>query len=299
MRALFLFLTLAFIPLAGLSAQDNLTIEHLQIDIWPEYDRQEVLIIYRLSLAESTPLPAKMKLRIPQASGAPFNLAMQDTDNRLYNLDYTINRSGDWLEVSFTTPSPTIQLEYYDPRLIKDNVQRTFEYQWPGDYAVHTLAMRVQQPVNASRMHIQPDLGSGKTEQDGLKYYMALFGSIEKGKPLTIQLSYQKPDNTLSSNLQPVQPIQPINQPIPNPINTNSLLPWLMAVIGLVLILSSFLWYFRTEKTKLHPKRQQNDALLEKKASQTSSTTASFCHLCGKRALPGDLFCRSCGARLR
>lgn len=299
MRALFLFLMLAFIPLAGLSAQDNLTIEHLQIDIWPEYDRQEVLIIYRLSLAESTPLPAKMKLQIPQAAGTPFNLAMQDTDNRLYNLDYTINRAGDWLEISFTTPSPTIQLEYYDPRLIKDNVQRTFEYQWPGDYAVHTLALRVQQPVNASRMYIQPDLGSGKTEQDGLKYYMALFGSIEKGKTLTIQLSYQKPDNTLSSNLQPVQPIQPVNQPIPSPINTNTLLPWLIAAIGLVLILSSFLWYFRTEKTKLYPKHQQNNALMEKKASQTSNTTASFCHLCGKSAMPSDLFCRSCGARLR
>ena len=108
--------------------QDTLLINQLQIDIWPEYDRPDVLVIYRIIVSSSNPLPIQMEMRIPLEANKPFNLAGKDINGMLYNLDYTTRMVGEWILVSFTTPSPEIQLEYYDPRLKINGTLRSFEY---------------------------------------------------------------------------------------------------------------------------------------------------------------------------
>ena len=50
-------------------AQNDITFAGLEIDLWPEYDRPDMLVIYRITLDNSVKLPAQLTLRIPAAVG--------------------------------------------------------------------------------------------------------------------------------------------------------------------------------------------------------------------------------------
>lgn len=79
-----------FIRAYYVSAQNEITLASLEIDLWPEYDRPDMLVIYRLTLDNSVKLPAQLTLRIPAAVGAPYNVAYEDAaDGMLYNLNYS------------------------------------------------------------------------------------------------------------------------------------------------------------------------------------------------------------------
>jgi hypothetical protein len=75
---------------AGLSAftvlaQDDVSFSKLEIDLWPEYDRPEVLVIYRISLDPAASLPADLTLRIPV--DAQVNaVAARQADGGLFNI---------------------------------------------------------------------------------------------------------------------------------------------------------------------------------------------------------------------
>jgi hypothetical protein len=306
-RWIVVFLLFIFLVTANaVQAQGSPVISHLQIEIWPEYDRPDVLIIYRMKLSEDTPLPAKLTLRIPSTAGNPFNVAMQDVDGMLYTLEYTIITDGDWIKITFVTPSSDVQIEYYDPNLVINQNKRSFEYIWPGDYPITNLGIRVQQPINALNMSITPDMGGGAPGQDGLVYYNALLGEKNANEPLSINLSYDKPDHILSSSLEPVLAVQENGPLIIESRPFANFLPWALAGMGVLLIAGGAIWYWRTGRAskkqspslKRHNKSQMGENGPEE-IDLTSSQQAVYCPQCGKRAVSGDLFCRSCGGKLR
>jgi hypothetical protein len=156
-----LILLAALLP-RPIQAQSDVQIERMQINIWPEYDRRSILIIYRFALAQDTSLPAELTISMPSAAQVPFNVAFEDVDGLLYTLDYTLQQNGEWIDITFTTPSPGVQVEFYDPDFERNGDQRGYEYTWPGNYLVRTMTVMVQQPVNATSMTIRPDIGRGR-----------------------------------------------------------------------------------------------------------------------------------------
>ena len=116
-----------FLPL-GVRAQTPLTLDSVQVQIWPEYDKPSVLVIYQMTLPATTPLPATVSVRIPTAAGDPNAVAVHQVDGSLINVDKTRQVSGDWATISFTTTGPEIQLEYYDPTLEINGSARHFQY---------------------------------------------------------------------------------------------------------------------------------------------------------------------------
>lgn len=283
-------------------AQSTPIINLLRIEIWPEFDRPDVLIIYHLTLTEETTLPARLTLRIPMEAGKPFNVAMQDVDGLLYTLEYSTSTDGDWIRITFITPSPDVQLEYYDPDLKIIEKQRIYDYVWPGDYPVNSLSVRIQQPISATNMMITPDMGGGAPSKDGLTYYNALLGAKKSDEPLSISFTYQKPDNILSSSLEPVQSVEAVGPLVIESRPFANFLPWVFAGMGVLLIAGGATWYWRTgraskkQSPKLHPSKNSQPG---EEAHPSSNPQEVYCFQCGKRATPGDLFCRSCGARLR
>ncbi|MCX8026088.1 MAG: hypothetical protein N3A60_12880, partial [Thermanaerothrix sp.] len=192
-------------------AQNEIALASLEIDLWPEYDRPEMLVIYRITLDNTVKLPAQLTLRIPAAVGAPYNVAYEDTaDGMLYNLNYSTRIDGEWLWLTFTTPSPTLQVEYYDPSLKKEGALRTFEYLWPGDYAVRDLTVVVQQPPTATAWTLIPSMGRGVIGNDGLTYYHYAVGELKAGTSFVLRLRYEKANDDLSAPMQAVQPAAPI-----------------------------------------------------------------------------------------
>jgi len=280
-------------------AQEDIKIGRLQIDIWPEYDRPDVLVIYRIVLSPENALPAKMEFRIPLEANKPLNLAAKDADGMLYNLDYTTRIEGDWIWVSFTTPSQEIQLEYYDPRLLKTDLTREFEYRWPGDYTVEETVIQIQEPINTTRMEISPDLGEGVPGNDGLTYYISSIGSLDQNTPFSIQIEYDKTDDTLSSSQVPVFPSEPIGQQTQGRTSLGEVIPWVLGVLGAVMIVGGGFWYWHTGRDIQKTRKKQRQARTLDDEEKTQPETAIYCHKCGKRAADGDLFCRVCGTKLQ
>lgn len=291
-----------FFPTLAL-AQAPLSLDKVEVDLWPEYDKPTMLVIYHIFLPSGTALPTTMNLRIPQAAGAPTNLAFRSQDGQLYNLDYSQAPAGDWSTVTFNTPATEIQLEYYDPGLNKNGSAHSFTYTWPGDYAVKTFAVQVQQPVGASALQVTPALGQGQPGESGLIYYNGSLGSVAASSQATVQLSYQKSSSDLSVQSLDVGPSAPINASTPGRQTVTDVLPWALGGLGILLIGFGGWWYWQTgrDRQTLQPRRRHLSRSAPAVEAVTSGGEAGiiYCHRCGKRADPEDVFCRSCGSRLR
>ena len=124
---LLLFFVIILLPNTRALAQNPIDFDLIQVDIQPEYDRPDVLVTYKINLASDVSLPAELKLHIPVESASPSSLVRRDMDGLLYPLPYTVNPAGQWLEISFTTSSSQVQLEYYDPNLVRNGRQRHFD----------------------------------------------------------------------------------------------------------------------------------------------------------------------------
>ena len=92
-------------PSAGAAPLRNPQLESMQIEIWPEYDRQAALVILRAALAADTKLPASVHLRIPASSGGPSAMAYSAAaGGNLLNLQYERKDAGDSITLQFSVP---------------------------------------------------------------------------------------------------------------------------------------------------------------------------------------------------
>ena len=289
----------------------SVTFDTVEVDLWPEYDQPSMLVIYHLILPTGTTLPASLSLHIPSSAGDPYNVASRQSDGQLYTMAFTRTVQGNFSEVDFTTTSLEIQFEYYDPGLNtasagnpypilkKGNNQRAYTFEWQGDYPVKTMNIQVQQPIGATQMVITPALGSGTAGEGGLVYYNGTVGAVPGGTQFKLSLSYQKPNDSLSASSLKVQTSAPITQQTPGRApNPLVYLPWILGGLGVVLAVGGGLWYrssSREEKAVFSRKPRLSRVV----SSDSDAGDRIYCHQCGKLAGQGDLFCRSCGTRLR
>lgn len=297
-----LFLIVFFLLPFGVRAQNPISLDSLQVQIWPEYDKPSVLVIYQMILSSTTTYPASVSVRIPTAAGEPHAVAVKQLDGNLYNVDYTRQVNGDWATISFTTTAPMIQLEYYDPTLEIDGTARYYQYVWPGDYGVTQFSMQVQQPAGATDMRISPSLGTGTTGADNLVYYTQDIGAVPTGQKITLTIEYNKSTDTLSAENLPVQPSAPIPQGKAADLNVSAWLPWILGIVGAGLIIGGIIWFWQSgrQRPASHTRRSRSKAgVKEPDRTVNTSEDAVYCSQCGKRASPGDLFCRSCGTKIR
>lgn len=290
-----------FIPF-GVRAQTLFSIDSLQVQIWPEYDKPGVLVIYQATLPAGTILPTTISMRIPSVAGEPNAVAVRQMDGSLYTVEHTRQVSGEWAAIRFTTTTLEFQLEYYDPSLQMDGDARHFQYVWPGDYAISQFIIQVQQPAGVSDIRLSPSLGSGTTGGDNLVYFTQDVGAIAAGQDIRITLDYNKATDTLSAESLPVQPSAPIPQSTVPDLNVSAWLPWLLGILGAGLIIGGIIWFWQSGKqpTARHKQRRRSRTTAGEPAHAVNpAEEAIYCSQCGKRASSGDLFCRSCGTQIR
>jgi hypothetical protein len=119
-------------------------------------------------------------------------------------------------------------VEYYDPGLQKSADQRHYEYTWPGDYAVETFNLEVQQPTGATEMQIKPGTVTVREGDDNLKYYRMNVGSLTLGQQFQITVDYKKSTDQLSAGNVPVEASGPLDGPNTGVASMTSRLPWLL-----------------------------------------------------------------------
>ena len=299
MRKWLLLFTLIVIGLfpVGVQAQSNIRFSSVVVDIQPDYDKPSVLVIYHFTLAADVALPASLELRVPiQAKDSINAVAVADSSGTLVLENYTTTESGDWIIISMQTSSRNIRVEYYDA-YIKDNNNRSYTYNWPGNYPVDAFSLSFMQPLDATDVKLTPDMGPGTVDANGLTYYSSAIGAMTVKQSYAFSLDYKKTTDRLSASLQTVQPSGPVSPSFLGNLANN--MPLILGGLGGSLVVAALvvgLFYWRKERRKSTRDLRKRHASTSQKGNLPGD---AYCNQCGKRAQPGDVFCRTCGSRLR
>jgi hypothetical protein len=298
-------MTLGFLFTITISgrAQQNISFSRLQIDLWPEYDRPSMLVIYRAEISPSVSLPVTLNIRIPAAVGEPNAVAETPPNSGPLNVEFTRTVEGEWSIIQLTATQREVQIEYYDPSIETDGIKRTYVYQWPGDYDVDRVIMLVQQPIGAENMQILPRLNNiTQNPENGIVYYSDDIGSFKSWETFERAVQYEKDSNSLTVEFLEIES-PPVDEATPGRVSLVNIIPWGIGSLGVIIIAAGLYWYWATGRGQATPQRAGRKASRKKpRALEESEQPLSqdiYCHQCGKRAAPGDKFCRACGTRLR
>jgi hypothetical protein len=277
-------------------AQEGITLASVEVNLWPEYDRAEMLVIEYILLTPDTPLPATVELRIPAGVSTPHVVAVGASPDLVTDqgVEFTTRSEGDWLMVSIQATGPAIQFEYYDPALKKDGTGRSYTYEWTSEYEVQNLTFTVQRPFDATELTTSPALQDGGIHPDQLQYYISQAISVPAGASQVVELSYEKPSDELSVSRLQVQPAG-VDENTPGRVSFSNSLPYVIGGLGVILIVGGIVYYWRSGRTT--SRRPRRRAGMNTDSEDGGGDV--YCHQCGARARAGDRFCRTCGARLR
>ena len=285
--ALLAYLLLPF----TVSAQEPLHLSSVVVDVWPEYDRQAVLVIERFSLVSDTRLPVSLTTHIP--TGVQINaIAANDPARGLINAPYESSTQGSKSELKITSISLKVQVEYYES-LNKDGVTRHIIYEWPADNIVDTLDINFLLPPAADNVKISPSPASTSPEQGGSTNYLIRATNPPTGQPFIVTIDYDRYTDDLGIASLPVEAVSTPGVSTPGRAFTPFPLPWVLGGVGFLLVLVSGVGIYRRRRD-LRASRGKRVRI-----SRQAKEQDIYCSQCGKRAQPGDTFCRTCGARLK
>jgi hypothetical protein len=277
---------------AGVAAsQGELVFSTLGIDLWPGYDRPGVLVIYRGTLAPGTALPAQLTLTIPAAAGAPSALAERRSDGQLVNLTYERRVDGEVAFIETTVTRPELQMEFYAPAITRADAAHSFDFAWPGDYAVGELTVTVQQPDLAQELVTEPPASRQAPGGDGFVYHTVPLGARATGETAEVSVTYEKVSDQLSVETRPAAPAA---TPAPPAAASRSSSDGevgtiVIAVLAILVVGALVSALIRARRTATPPSAGWR---------RESGAGARFCTQCSAAAGSADRFCHRCGAAL-
>ncbi len=303
---LVLVLFLAFL-VWPVQAQDTPTIANLELSLWPEFDRPEMLVIYRGVFASDTPLPLPVELRIPASVGRPTAVAYVGEGGQRFNLEYTTRAEDDWLVVMFQLATLGFQLEYYATLPIDSTGQREFTFAYTADYPVTELSLELQVPPTAEAFELDPVADSVIPESDGLTYHRVEIGPLAQGEMRSWTLTYQKSDSSLTVESLSQEEAAP---PAAEQEDNSTVLIFVIAFVALIAVGAGAYWLGRRTQplpaASSPPSRRQKRRTGRKEALSrrlpsvpTGRTDVLFCHECGTQLRSDSDFCHRCGVQVR
>jgi hypothetical protein len=320
------FLTLALTLLASVVAQAQAAtphIDNLLIELWPEYDRPEILVIYRAELSPETPLPAELTFRLPGYIEAMHAVAIQQ-DGQLVEVraeEVDLRYDGDDLYLTFPTSSPGVHFEYYDPNIITRQGQtRQLTFEFTASYAIRATNLEIQEPFQAQGFSLTPPPSRTFIGNDDLTYNLIEMTGLNPGESFELSATYQRSTDALSVERFGVGVSEHAADlaagPEP-PVATNQTLAYVSIGAGVALLLTAggyWLWSGRFNKGTASPtprrgsRRRPGSPSKRKTISESSppsepvkqpaetQATGGYCYNCGVVLRADSNFCYNCGA---
>jgi len=276
-------------------AQDGIAIQSVNVSLWPEYDKAEMLVINYIALSEDTTFPVQFDVRVP-ADAVLHTVAVGESSEGVTDqgVDYTTKKDVEWLVISVAATGPAIQIEYYDPNLKKDGNLRSYSYRWLSDYDVAGFGVVFQEPFDATEFKSSLALQDDGVHADNMQYYFSDVGAVPADKVFTFDVSYQKPTDTLSVSRLEIQPVV-VDENTPGRVSLNNFLPYIIGGLGVILIVGGLVYYRQSGRSGSKKSRRRQHA----RTAGEENESDVYCAQCGTRAHSGDRFCRTCGSRIR
>ncbi len=302
-RTLFLLLLLLFLPTTFAQAQTAVTLQSLEVELWPDYDQEAVLVLLTGTLLPNTTLPATLTFPLPD--GADFNVVARITADDVMT-DQGVSPQVTANQVTFTMPDNRFRVEYYQPYTATDT-QRDFTFSWQSDIAIEQMSVRIQQPVAATDLTTIPAAASVSEGQDGLTYHVLPNQAVAAGDTYTMELNY-----TMSTPQLTVTFSTPDSETTELPFldatpveESGFSWPLLLVALGVLILVATAVWYLLSRQSSssrrpARPKPKRTKPATKATVVQpTSPGKANFCHQCGERLQAEDKFCRSCGTAVK
>lgn len=289
------------------ASEDAPTLSEIQIAFWPEFDRPEVLVIYRGWFTPDTPLPVPVEIRIPARVGQPSAVAFVDEAGQRFNQEYTTRTEGDELVVSFELSTAGFQLEYYDDLPADQAGLREYTFTHKADYPTTALNLEFQVPPTASAFVLEPPADSVVNESDGLTYHLVQAGPLLQGDMEEWTFAYQKDNEELTvSGFTPTPTPVPAAAPALGGSDNSTVLLFLVAFVALVGVGAGAFWLGRRAQPPPEPppqpRRRGSASVSSPQAGRRTLPDAGgpgFCHKCGAQQRHDAEFCHKCGAEVR
>ena len=296
---LLLILSLALIPSAQAQSPAD-TLDSLEIELWPDFDRPAVLVLLTGTLADDTPAPATVTVPLPNEATLNAVAYVNAVSGQLENVD-DVDSSAPGL-ITFTTPSPTFRLEYYLPYSLEGD-RREFTFDWSSDLTIDQLLTTVQQPAEASEFSLSPASDQPTAGQDGLMYHPLATRALPAGEAFSVTASYNLDSDQLTSDVLGAQQ-PPVEGPLPVigdavPEEASGLNWALVAIVaGGLIIVAAVAWFLYTSN-QTGRKRSPRPRPVRSSKQSPSASQVQFCHNCGQPVEAEDRFCRACGTAVK
>ncbi|MCL4303218.1 MAG: hypothetical protein KJ077_46460 [Anaerolineae bacterium] len=293
-------------------------IKNLVVELWPEYDRPETLVIYHVELASTTVLPAQLTFRLPGYLEKMHVVAVERDDGLVEVSPDAIQlrHEGDDLFLTFSTPVPKVQFEYYDPVIMKQEGQkRELNFDFTAVYETEKATFQVQEPAGAENFAMTPAASASFTGRDGLKYDSIEVTGLAANETFNLTATYTRPSDELSAqliggtspNAEHAADLAVVAEPPPN---QNLTLGYTLIGIGATVLLgvAGYWWWSKrkvsTQVARPGPRPSKRKAAAKPAGKATPQSqpilaTGSFCYRCGTALREDSNFCHTCGAERR
>jgi hypothetical protein len=229
-----------------------------------------------------------------------------------------LKKEGDKLWLSFSTPVPRFQFEYYDPVIsTKQGQERQLSFDFTAADDVEKLTIQVQQPVGAEEFSMIPAPSRNFTGSDGLKYHAVEIAGLAAAEMVTVRADYTRPSDVLSAqslsgeNAEHAPDL--VGASVETPPNENLTLGYTLIGIGAALLLGvgGYWWWSKrmaspsqvatgpAQRPKRKVRAKQVKVMAQAQAASSASSTSNFCYRCGAPLREEANFCHVCGAERR
>ena len=193
-------------------AQAPVTLNTLKVMLWPEYDQPSMLVIYDFTLADSIQVPTTMDLRFPKEANITAVAFNKNGELLLANYQPQTEQDANWQVITlFITELTNYHIEYYQP-LEWNGDQRSFNYQWVGDYSVNDFDIEVQVPGDSTAIKTDPAIPLSPSQP--FLSGGARMSALAEGQSYQLELEYSRSSEVpiVTPQSAQVEPIQPVDE---------------------------------------------------------------------------------------
>lgn len=285
----------------------------LTVQLWPDYDRPDMLVIEQGTLSPMTPLPATITLTLPP--DADLHAVARPIPNSSPALD--INYTIDGNQLTLTLTQPLFLVEYYAP-LITNGDERSYSYVWQQAVPVSQLSAAVQEPAAAETFSVAPEPVNVSPDFRGLNIHSLAAQAVAAGEPFPISVTYTSPTGELSAPPVAAQAPAAVDTAAAPPAQTGGFLAtfnplWLLVILGVAALVGLAFYLGRAQTAAGRPRKPAPNRPTKPPVNRPAppppaakpaepaapAAAARFCHQCGEPLVAGDRFCRSCGTAVK
>ena len=248
----------------------------MAIELWPDFDQPDLLVINSLLLPPHQTLPASVTYTLPP-NARLHTVAQFDQNQQSLSDQVSYTQKGDTVVVDAQYSG--LRLEYYLPYDTEGDTHK-INFVWQSAFTADLLQISIQQPRHAENFILNTDVMESRETDNGLSYYILPPRSINQGEAIALSFSYDLPENQLSlPSLADPAAQQPQEFSITNNLLNN--LPFVG--LGLILLFISFVFL--------------RQGWQESRGSRTPQPKQT-CANCQSINRGQDKFCRQCGEPL-